>query len=240
MRRLNSGSWPADLTLERVRRLHLDTDAVSALSFFAIMPCVFPELDSLSLTCEEIVLGRQFRRGDELLTHLTQKAQLRELKFGPIVTSFKHFAGLALERLDVAFSGDDLGGKGLESLPHLRDLTLRFGAYMCLEFSCALRTCVLYNYSFFAFHAHTLKYTYTCTYMCIDPKVDMSCIRDFESCETMRVLTLYGIQGDQDLAPLTALASLVSGANIDSSVSYLDFKFGFVFSDLRTPLSFMH
>ena len=128
MRGLKSGSWPADLTLERVRRLHLDTDVESALSFFAIMPRVFPELDALSLTCEDLPADEH-----ALLTHLTGNAHLRELKFGPSVTSFQHFAGLALERLDVAFSGDDLGGKGLESLPHLRDLTLRFGAHMCLD-----------------------------------------------------------------------------------------------------------
>ena len=53
MRDLKSGSWPTDLTLERVRRLHLDTDVESALSIFAIMPRVFPELESLSLTCED-------------------------------------------------------------------------------------------------------------------------------------------------------------------------------------------
>ena len=105
-------------------------DVESALSIFAIMPRVFPELDALSLTCEDLPTDE-----DALFTHLTGNAHLRELKFGPSVTSFQHFAGLALERLDVAFSGNDLGGKGLESLPHLRDLTLRFGAYTYLEIS---------------------------------------------------------------------------------------------------------
>ena len=131
MRGLKSGSWPTDLIFERVRRLHLDMDVESALSLFAIMPRVFPELESLSLTCIDLPTDDV----DALLTHLVGNAHLRELKLGPSVTRFQHFAGLALERLDVYFAGDDLGGKGLESLPHLRDLTLRFGAYMCLELS---------------------------------------------------------------------------------------------------------